>query len=95
MTQVNTGFALIKRGVSLCWTSLCSTVSCGGIPANVIWSLPNRLGVAVVLVSSVCLFPCYGKLTPLTSFLTWSSWRGVDFIEVNTHLNYFSCRVHL
>lgn len=68
--MLSTGFALIKRGVSLCWTSLCSTVSRRGIPANVIRSLLNRIRVAVVLVSSVRLFPCYGKLTALTSFLT-------------------------
>lgn len=41
-----------------------------GIPATVVWSLLNRIGVAVVLVSSVHLFPCYGKLTAVTSFLT-------------------------
>lgn len=68
--SVNTGFASIERGVSLCWTILCSPVSSGGMPANVIWSLLNRIRAALVLVSSACLFPSYGKLTALTSFLT-------------------------
>lgn len=68
--SVNTDFALIKRGVGLFWTILWSPVSSGGIPANVIWSLLNRIRAALVLVSSVCLFPSYRKLTALTSFLT-------------------------
>lgn len=44
--------------------------SSGEIPANVIWSLLNGIRAALVLVSSVCLFASYGKLTALTSFLT-------------------------
>lgn len=44
--------------------------SSGEIPANIIWSLLNRIRAALVLVSSVCLFASYGKLTALTSFLT-------------------------